>query len=114
MTIAVDERQQIAPVRARRVAKIDHGNVVTVVFFRNRSVISCQVPFGVERQIAHAAGAGKFEIGVQKKGGFANTGRTDHQAMHIVTVDQSVELLAALGAAKDQALHFGQVLSCAP
>ena len=38
--VAVDERQQIAPVRARRVAQIDHGDVVAVVFFRDRAVIS--------------------------------------------------------------------------
>ena len=112
--VAVDERQQIASVRARRVALINDGNVVAVVLFRNRTVISCEVSLGVERQIAHAAGAGKLQIGIQKECRFTDTGRADHQAMHIVTVYQCIELLAALRAAEDQSLHLWQVLSLAP
>ena len=46
--VAVDERQQIAPVRARRVAKIDHGNVVAVAFFCDCAVISCEVALGIQ------------------------------------------------------------------
>jgi len=112
--VAVDERQKIAPVRAPRVAKSDHGNVVAIVLFRNRTVISCQIPLRIKRQIAHAAGTGKFEIWVQKEGGFADTRCTNHEAMHIVTVDQRIELLAALCATENQSLHLRQILSCAP
>ncbi len=44
-------------------------------------------------------------IGVQERRSIANTGCTDHQAMHIVTIDQRVELFAALDTAKNQSLH---------
>ena len=109
--VAVDERQQIASVRARRVAQINDGNVVAVVLFsqsyRNfvRGLPWCRAPN------SSCAGAGKPKLGYKKECRFTDTGRADHQAMHIVTVYQCIELLAALRAAEDQSLHLWQVLS---
>ena len=69
-------------------------------------VATCRTSLRIKRDIAHAAGAGKFEIWIQKESGFAHARCTDHQAMHIVTVDQRIELLATLRAAENQPLHL--------
>lgn len=39
-------------------------NSVAVIFRCDAAVVTCEVALGVERQIAHAAGAGVFEIRV--------------------------------------------------
>lgn len=56
---------------------------------------------GVQRQKAHAAGTGVFQIGVQEIGGFAHAGRADHQHMDVIQVHQRRCFSAALTAQND-------------
>ena len=88
--------------------------MIAVVFFRNRAVVSCEVTLGIKGEEAYTAGAGKFEIGIQKESGFTNARRADHEAMHIVAVHKRFQLLAALRAAENESLHLWQILSRAP
>ena len=62
--IVVHERHKIETVRARRIAQVNDRDLIAVIFRCDAAVVTCEVALGVERQIAHAAGAGVFEIRV--------------------------------------------------
>ena len=59
-------------------------------------------------------GAGVLQIGIEKIGGFADTGSADHEAVDIVAVHQSGELSLLALAPQYQPLLRGQVLAAAP
>ena len=88
--------------------------MVPIAFFGNGSVVSGQVALAVQRQPAHAAGAGVLQIRIEKIGGFADTGSADHEAVDIVAVHQSGELALLALAPQHQSLLRGQVLAAAP
>ena len=112
--IAVDQRHQVVAIRTNRIAKIDHGDVIAVVLLRDSSAVAREVALSVQNQEAHAASAGEFDVGIQKKCGLADTGRADHEAMHIVTVHQRLQPFAALHTAENQSLHSWSLLPSAP
>ena len=62
--IVVHERHKIETVRACRIAQVNDRDLIAVIFRCDAAVVTCEVALGVERQIAHAAGAGVFEIRV--------------------------------------------------
>ena len=65
-------------------------------------------------QLAHAGGAGVFQIGIQEKCGLANTAGADHKAVDVIAVHQCGELLWLPLATEDQSLLRGEILSFAP
>lgn len=67
-------------------------NSVAVIFRCDAAVVTCEVALGVERQIAHAAGAGVFQIGVQEKRRLAHAGGADHQTVDVVAVHQRPDI----------------------
>ena len=112
--IAVDQSQQIIAVRAGGVSQVDHRHIVAVVFLRNRAIVSGQVALGVQCQEAHAAGAGIFQIGIQKERRFSHAAGADHQAVNIVVVHQRCHMVFAACAAKDESLLLGAVVTLPP
>ena len=62
--IVVDERQEIVPIGAGGIAQIDHRHLVAIVLDGDSTIVPGQIPFGVQSQKAHAAGAGVFEVRV--------------------------------------------------
>lgn len=52
----------------------------------NAAVVAHDVAFGICGQEAHPAGAGILDTGVQPKGSFADSGRTDHKHVDITGV----------------------------
>ena len=112
--VSVDQRQQIITIRAGGVSQVDNGNIVPIALLGNGSVIAGEVAFAVQRQPAHAAGTGIFQVGIQKESGLANTGRTDHETMDIVAVHQSGEFPLFSFAPQHQPLLCGAVVAAAP
>ena len=112
--IAVDQRHQVVAIRTNRIAKIDHGDVIAIVFLRDPSAVAREVTLRIQNQETHTTGTGKFDVGIQEERSLADTGCTDHQAMHIVAVHQSIQSLAALHTAENQSLHGRALLSGAP
>ena len=56
--VVIHQRQEIEAVRAGWVAQVDDGYLVAVIPGGDGTVVARQVSLGVQRQIAHAAGAG--------------------------------------------------------
>ena len=56
--VVIHQRQEIEAVRAGWVAQVNDGYLVAVIPGGNGSIVACQIPLGIQRQIAHAAGAG--------------------------------------------------------
>ena len=56
--VVIHQRQEIEAVRAGWVAQVDDGYLVAVIPGGDGTVVACQIPLGIQRQIAHAAGAG--------------------------------------------------------
>ena len=56
--VVIHQRQEIEAVRAGWVAQVNDGYFVAVIPGGNGSIVACQIPLGIQRQIAHAAGAG--------------------------------------------------------
>ena len=90
--VVIHQRQEVEAVRAGRVTQVDDGNPVAVVPGGDGAVIPRQVSFGVQRQKAHAAGAGVFQIGVEEKCRLAHAGGTDHQTVDVVAVHQRPDI----------------------
>ena len=62
--VVIHQRQEIEAVRAGWVTQVDDGNPVAIVPGGDGAVVARQVPLGIQRQIAHAAGAGVLQVGV--------------------------------------------------
>ena len=62
--VVIHQRQEIEAVRAGWIAQVNDRDLIAVIFRCDAAVVTCEVALGVERQIAHAAGAGVFEIRV--------------------------------------------------
>ena len=60
--VVIHQRQEIEAVRAGWVAQVDDGDLVAVIPGGDGTVVARQVSLGVQRQIAHAAGAGVLQI----------------------------------------------------
>ena len=90
---------------AVRVTQINYGDMIAVVFLRHRAVVAGKVALGVQRQKAHAAGTGIFQIGVEKIRRLTHAGCADHKTMHIVLVYQCGDAVLAAGAAQHQSLR---------
>ena len=101
--VAVYQGQKVISVRPGRLPEVNNRYPVAVNITGYGAVVPCQVALGVQRQKAHAAGTGVFQIGVQEIGGFAHAGRTDHQHMDIIRIHQRRCFSAAL-TAQDNAL----------
>ena len=84
--VAVDEGQKIVAIRSRWIPQVDHGDLIAIMFAGHSAVVSGEVPFGIQGQIAHAAGAGIFQIWIQKEGRLADAAGADHQAVDIIAV----------------------------
>jgi len=112
--VAVDEREQIVAVRAGRVAQIDYGHMVAVVIFCDGAVVAGEIALGIQRQEAHAGGAGILQVGIQEKRGFADAGRADHQDVDVVRVYQRDDHALLSHAAEDDALCGRQFFSLPP
>ena len=110
----IDERQQVVAIRARGVTKIHHGNMIAIIPCRHCAIVAGEVTLGIQRQEAHAAGTGIFQVGVQEIGGLAHAGRADHKTMHIVLVHQCGDAVLAAGAAQHQSLRLRQIFACPP
>ena len=90
--VVIHQRQEVEAVRAGGIPQVDDGNPVAVVPGGDGAVIPRQVSFGVQRQKAHAAGAGVFQIGVEEKRRLAHAGGTDHQTVDVVAVHQRPDI----------------------
>ena len=112
--IAVDQRHQVVAIRTNRIAKIDDGNVVAIVFLRDPSAVAREVTLRIQNQETHTTGTGKFDVGIQEERSLADTGCTDHQAMHIVAIHQRLQSFAALHTAENQSLHSWSLFPSAP
>ena len=60
--VVIHQRQEIEAVRAGWVAQVDDGYLVAVIPGGDGTVVARQVSLGVQRQIAHTAGAGILQI----------------------------------------------------
>ena len=78
------------------------------------SVIPGKVALAVQRQPAHAAGTGIFQIGIEEIGCLADAGSADHEAVDIVAVHQSGKLALLALAPQHQPLLRGAVVAAAP
>ena len=113
--VVVDERQQVEPVRAGRISEIDDRNLVIVIIRCHGAVIPREVALGVQREKAHAAGAGIFEVGIKEKRSLADTGRADHETVDVVTVHHGCNGVFLPRAAEDESLRVGgQFFAFAP
>ena len=113
--IPVDQRQQIVSVRAGGISQVDHGYIlIPIEVLGNGAVIAGEVALAVQRQPAHAAGAGVLQIGIEKIGGLADAGSTDHQAVDVIAVHEGGEFAFLSLAPQHQPLLRGQVLAAAP
>ena len=124
--VGVDERQQVVAIRARGIAEVDHGDVVAVVRLCHRAIVAREVALGVEREEAHAAGAGVLQVRVEEERRLADAGRADHKDVDVVAVHQRRDVPAFLPhvapalentltlAAEDHALRFGTRLYILP
>ena len=112
--IAVDQRHQVVAIRTNRIAKIDHGDVIAIVFLRDPSAVAREVTLRIQNQETHTTGTGKFDVGIQKERSLADAGCADHETMHIVTVHQRLQSFAALHTSKNQSLHGRALLSGTP
>ena len=104
--ITIDKRQQVVAIRARGITQIHHGNMIAIIPCRHCAIVAGKVALGVQRQEAHAAGTGIFQVGVQEIGGLAHAGRADHETMYIILVHQCGDAILAAGAAQHQSLRF--------
>ena len=112
--VAIDESQQVVPIGSCGIPQVDHGDLVAIVFAGHGAVVPGQVSLGIQCQIAHAAGAGIFQIWIQKEGGFANTACADHQAVDIVAIHQCCNMIFPAKTAQHQALLSRQMFSLPP
>ena len=112
--VFVDHIENIDVVALGRISQIDHGHIVTVVFLRNPAIVPRQIALGVGAKKAHSAGTGIFQIGIQKEGGFADAGRTDHHAMNVIAVHQRKDVFPMADAAQYKPLIFRLPVSSAP
>ena len=112
--IAVDQRHQVVAIRTNRIAKIDHGDVIAIVFLRDPSAVAREVTLRIQNQETHTTGTGKFDVGIQKERCLADARCADHETMHIVAIHQSIQPLAALHTAENQSLHSWSLLPSAP
>ncbi len=60
--VMIHQRQKIETVRACGITQVNDGYLVAVIPGGDGSVVSRQVPLGIQRQIAHAAGAGVLQV----------------------------------------------------
>ncbi len=112
--VSVDQCQQIVAIRAGGISQVDDGDIVPIALLGNGTVIPGQVALAVQRQPAHAAGTGIFQIGVQKVCGLADAGSTDHETMDIVAVYQSGKFTLFAFAPQHQSLLCRAVVAAAP
>ena len=96
--IAVYQGQKVISVRPGRLPEVNNRYPIAINVTGDSAVVPRQVALGVQRQKAHAAGTGVFQIGVQEIGGFAHAGRADHQHMDVIRVHQRRCFSAALTA----------------
>ena len=88
--------------------------MIAIIPCRHCAIVAGKIALGVQRQEAHAAGTGIFQVGVQEIGGLAHAGRADHKTMHIVLVHQCGDAVLAAGAAQHQSLRLRQIFACPP
>ncbi len=102
--VGVDQLEHIVSVGAGGISKIDDRHMVAVVVAGNGAIVAVQVAFGVGSQKAHAAGAGIFQIGVQKECRLAHTRRTNHEAVDVIGIHQRRDFVLCSCAAEDDSL----------
>ena len=112
--VAVDEGQQIVPVRVTGVAQVDDRYVVTVILPGNGAVVPGQVALGVQSQKAHAAGTGVFQVGVEEKSGLAHAGSANHETVDVIGIHQGRKPFSLAPAAQHKALLPGEILALPP
>ena len=112
--VVVDEGHEIMAIRARGVTQIHHRNMIAVIFLCHRAVVAGEVTLGIQCQEAHTAGAGIFQVRVQKVRCLTHAGSADHKTMHIVLVYQRGDAVLAAGAAQHQSLRLRQIFACPP
>ena len=112
--VPVDQRQQIVAIRAGGITQVDNRDIVPIALLGDGSVIPGKVALAVQRQPAHAAGTGIFQIGIEEIGCLADAGSADHEAVDIVAVHQSGKLALLALAPQHQPLLRGAVVAAAP
>ena len=112
--VVVDEGHEIIAIRARGVTQIHHRNMIAVIFLCHRAVVAGEVTLGIQCQEAHTAGAGIFQVWVQKVRCLTHAGRADHKTMYIVLVHQCGDAVLAAGTAQHQPLRARQVPARTP
>ena len=112
--VVVDERQQVVAIRARGVTQIHHGNMIAIIPRRHCAIVAGEVTLGIQCQEAHTAGAGIFQVWVQKVRCLTHAGCADHKTMHIVLVHQCGDAVLAADTAQHQSLRFRQIFACPP
>jgi len=90
--VVIHQRQEVEAIRAGWVTQVDDGYPVAIVPGGDGTVVPRQIPLGIQRQIAHAAGAGIFQIGVQEKRRLAHAGGANHQTVDVVAVHQRPDI----------------------
>ena len=88
--------------------------MIAVIFLCHRAVVAGEVTLGIQCQEAHTAGAGIFQVWVQKVRCLTHAGCADHKAMHIVLVYQRGDAVLAADTAQHQSLRFRQIFACPP
>ena len=82
--------EHVVTVRTGRISQVNYRHLVPVFFLCDTRIVSEQVSLGVRREEAHPAGTGIFDVRIEEVGSLADARRTDHQAVHIIPVDDSV------------------------
>ena len=75
------------------IPQVDDRYPITVVFFRNSTIISCQVPLRIQGENTHSAGTGILQVGIQEEGSLTHTAGPNHEAVDVVAVHKSVDRL---------------------